>query len=369
MFMVCLALALVLIILVARFLYKSFYKFKKTGTILFLVSLIFPIFSCIDQLKKFTSPFSLFLARVGYVVAAFYIYFLLALPFIFLLRFIFAKSTKKEFWKMKLSRSVAVYVCAFFSILVCGSGAYALKHPTVTHLTIGEEGNKEALKIVAVSDIHYGTTGNDINLKKMVERLNKLNPDVIFFLGDVIDNYMSQINTDYFIENMNLLEATYGVYAIPGNHEYNYNGHQDLSNLYLKTKIQYLVDEAVVVADRFLLVGREDATWLNRESLSSLIPYDNTYPIIVLDHQPQSYKESEEERVSLQLSGHTHNGQLFPANWVVNLFYRFVYHSPYTNGKMVKDDFTLYITRGYGAWGFPMRTTGSSEIVSIDFYL
>lgn len=154
----------------------------------------------------------------------------------------------------------------------------------------------------------------------MAKRLNALEPDLIFLLGDIIDNHIENINQEKFITAMNALEATYGAYAIPGNHEYNYNTHTEIMDLYDKTNVHLLVDDVAVIDNRLLVVGRDDFTWSSRASLSSLTEHYNDLPIIVLDHQPQDYKEAEEVGAVLQLSGHTHNGQLFPANWIVNLF-------------------------------------------------
>lgn len=368
LFMLGFVAGLVVAIILGKFMYKSFFKYRKIGVGVFIGSLLFLVFSCIDQIKRFEAPFLVFLAKMGFIVAAFYIYFILFLPFVFLTRFLIYRFSKKEIYHSKTSRSIALYLSMLCSFMVLGYGGYALKNPSTTNLVIGNS-EKAPLKIAAISDVHYGTTGVKVNLNKMVKQLNALEPDIIFLLGDIIDNHIQNIDQEYFISAVNALEATYGVYAITGNHEYNYNTHAEIEELYDRTNVHLLIDEVEVIDNRFLLVGREDATWLSRQSLSSLTVGYRNYPIVVLDHQPQSYKEAEGMNCLLQLSGHTHNGQLFPANIIVNLFYRFVYHSSHSNGKYTRNDFTLYVTRGYGAWGFPLRTTGRSEIVNIQLML
>ncbi len=367
LFMLGFAAGLAVAIILGRFMYKSFFKYRKIGVAIFAFSLVPLVFSCVDQIQRVNTPFLIFMAKMGFIIAAFYIYFILALPFVFLIRFIIYRSTKKEIYHSKKARSVALYLSMICSFSMLGYGGYALKNPSITHLNVGSNDHLP-FKIVAVSDVHYGTTGAKVDLDKMAKRLNALEPDLIFLLGDIIDNHIENINQEKFITAMNALEATYGVYAIPGNHEYNYNTHTEIMDLYDKTNVHLLIDDVAVIDNRLLVVGRDDFTWTSRASLSSLTRYYKDLPIIVLDHQPQDYKEAEEVGAVLQLSGHTHNGQLFPANWIVNLFYHFVYHSSHSNGRYTHDNFTLYVTRGYGAWGFPLRTTGRSEILDIRLF-
>ena len=149
--------------------------------------------------------------------------------------------------------------------------------------------------------------------------------------------------------------------------ELNYNSLDQIKKLYNKTNVRLLLDESVVINNEILVIGRIDKSYNNRLSLGQ-ITNNNSYPMIVLDHQPSLYKESFNIGAMLQLSGHTHNGQLFPMDIIVKLHGLLISDVPIGSGLYTKNNFSLLITKGYGVWGFPLRTTGRSEIIISDFY-
>ncbi len=365
LFIIGIALFIIVAIAFAIFLYKSLYKFKKTAVILFFTSLIFMIISCVDYLHKSSSAFVSFLSSVGFVIAAFYIYFLLSLIVISFIRIISYLLTRKEILKNTKGKSMALLFSLIISICVTTCGMFCLENYKVTNLTCGNGNN--ALSIVAVSDVHYGSTGTNVNLEKLTKRINKENPDVVFLLGDIFDNTISQIDTDYLRINLNNIEAKYGVYAISGNHEYEYNSYNDVKNFYETTNVSLLLDQTIIIDNKVQVVGRLDAIYSNRKELKDIVNNKLSLPLIVLDHQPQDYQDSINANATLQLSGHTHNGQLWPGNYLVNLYYKYYFKSTKTHGLYKINDFTLYVTSGYGAWGFPLRTTGRSEMLKITF--
>ncbi len=365
LFMIGIVIFIVIVVLFARFLYKSLYKFKRIGVIVFLVSLILPIISCIDYMHKSSSKFVSFLSSCGFIVAAIYIYFILSLLVLTLIRLIAYLISKKEVFKTGKTKSLVLLVSLISSLIISSIGMVNLNNYKITRFSAGNGNN--SMKIIAVSDVHYGSTGTNINLVKLKDRINKEQADVVFLLGDIFDNKIKHLDASYFKENMNAIKAKYGVYAISGNHEYEYNPYNDVKEFYANTNINFLIDESVIIDNKIQVVGRLDAIYKNRRSLDSIIDKSVSLPLIVLDHQPQDYKDSIEANATLQLSGHTHNGQLWPANYLVNLYYKYYYKSNKTNGLYKDGDFTLYVTRGYGAWGFPLRTIGRSEMLRITF--
>lgn len=154
------------------------------------------------------------------------------------------------------------------------------------------------------------------------------------------------------------------MYAITGNHEYFENLNESIDYLE-KANIRVLQDEVVKVDNAFYVVGRNDRRSENTttekiKSLDEMLKdIDKTLPIIVLNHKPEDLKAAESEKIDLQLSGHTHNGQIFPGNLTI----KFMYEDPY--GYLKKNDFNLIVTSGYGTWGPPIRIGTQGEIVNI----
>jgi predicted MPP superfamily phosphohydrolase len=222
------------------------------------------------------------------------------------------------------------------------------------------------LKAVLVSDIHLGVINRSERLVRLVEKINALKPDVVFFAGDVVDEAVSQEEEEKMVGCLKAIEAPLGLYACPGNHEY-YSGFARNISYLEKAGVQVLLDRAVKVGDYFYVLGRKDWTAVRqgekRLSLKEIIARDNidlSRPVIVLDHQPLYLDEAAAAGVDLQLSGHTHAGQLFP----LNLINKLVYEKNW--GYLRKGQTHFYISAGSGTWGPAVRTGSHSELVLIN---
>ncbi len=351
------------------FFYRRFLKFPKISLIIYFISVLIPFISVYVFLGQSDNAFLSFVAGIGFIIIVFYIYFLLSLIFINIVRYIVYLFSKKSILKSKLFKGLSIYCSIIPCLIIIPIGIFCGFNPKVTTLNVGT--GQEKLNIVAVSDIHYGTIGVDIDLNKLSNEINKLNPDVVFLLGDVIDNKIENIDIDYFNENMSKIKTKYGIYAILGNHEYEYNYFSEIKEFYNSTCINLLADEYKIIED-VLVIGRVDyIDSYSRKPLDKIVPETISQQfssIIVLDHQPQDYEDSKNYNVTLQLSGHTHNGQVFPINLLVKIYSQFRYGANVVNGLYKEDDFTMYVTGGYGMWGVPLRTTGRSEILQINYY-
>lgn len=364
-FMIGILLYILLVIYFARFLYRSFEHYHKAILTIYIISILIPIFSLIDYFNRFNSPFLSFLSSLGFVILALYLYLVLSMMVIFPIKWLIYKVSKKEIFKSIRSRSYGLVLSLISTLIITLIGVVSVKVPKTTHLTVGT--GEKTLNIVALSDIHYASTGSILHLEKMVQEINDLNPDIVFLVGDIIDNEIEKLDKDYFIDNINKIESKLGVFAVPGNHEYEYNGYYEVINFFKETNIDLLVDDYVIINNEIVVLGRLDYIYDDRARINEILDLDLSLPLIVLDHQPYEYEEAKDAGAILQLSGHTHNGQLFPANWIVQLYSSFVYHCDKVNGLYQENDFSLYVTKGYGTWGFPLRTTGRSEILQIDF--
>ncbi len=257
----------------------------------------------------------------------------------------------------------------FLSVLgVVIYGAWNAKHPRVTHYDLAVKKQAEALSslhLVMVSDIHLGTINHDGYLRKLVELINQQQPDLILFAGDIIDEEIDSFVEKEITANFPDLKAKYGVYAVLGNHEY-IGGNADEATKFLRAAgVTVLHDDWTYVADSFYLLGREDISGANlsghkRKDLVSLMNgLNKNKPIILLDHQPSELDEPLAQGIDLQLSGHTHQGQLFPVQFLTSKIFQIDY------GYLRKDNLQVIVSSGYGTWGPPMRVGNKPEIVDI----
>jgi hypothetical protein len=221
------------------------------------------------------------------------------------------------------------------------------------------------LNIAMASDIHLGTIMGSLRLERIVERLNALEPDIVLLPGDIVDESVSRAEEEKMISCLRSIKAPLGVFSVPGNHEY-YGGLEKNLEYLRRGGVRVLQDEAVLVGGAFVLAGRKDPTALRYQE--SRLPIrgileksgaDPKLPIILLDHQPVRLIEAEEAGIDLQLSGHTHAGQLFP----LNLINKKIWEQHW--GYLKKGTTQYYVSCGVGTWGPPVRTCSIPEIVRI----
>jgi uncharacterized protein len=241
-------------------------------------------------------------------------------------------------------------------------GFSRFSHPRFVELNLraGNDTSRSAeITMVAISDLHLGNVVRKRRLIKWVRLINSQKPDIIFLAGDIFDHSYQAVESQQMGQELGLLQAPYGVYAIPGNHDY-YTGVENAMAYLKHSGIRILRDSTVVIDNRFVVIGRDDITNRNRKTLASLMTgMDTKLPKIVLDHQPHSLAESVENHIDLHLSGHTHNGQIFPFNRIVSKIYELSY------GYRKTGNTHFYVSSGIGLWGAPIRLGTQSEIVKI----
>jgi len=241
-------------------------------------------------------------------------------------------------------------------------GNYRFRHTAVRELALEipkGDGPVGELTLVAVTDVHLGTIIRKNRLRKFVKLINEQKPDVILFGGDLIDHSMRPVLAQRMDEELRDLRSTYGVYGVFGNHEY-YGNAKLAAEFYAKAGITLLTDTAVTVADRLILAGRNDISQRHRKPLEEIISgFNKNLPRILLDHNPARLADAENNHIDLQISGHTHNGQIFPLNYLVNRMYPLAY-GYHKSGKT-----HYYVSSGLGLWAAPVRIGTKSEIVRI----
>jgi uncharacterized protein len=266
------------------------------------------------------------------------------------------------------TKQIALIVSGCIIILTVTAGFVNARLPVIRRLDIvinKKVSGDNSLKIVMVSDIHMGTLIAKRRTNYLVGKINSLKPGLILFAGDVVDEDLAPVIRRNLGEMLGQLIAKHGVYGITGNHEY--IGGAERAVKYLEAHgIKMLRDTAVLVDNYFYLVGRDDRdkarfTGKNRKSLEEIMgKVDTSYPVILMDHQPFKLEKAVELGVDLQLSGHTHHGQLWPFNYVTNAIYELSW------GYRQIGQTHFYVSSGFGSWGPPVRVGNRPEIVVID---
>lgn len=228
--------------------------------------------------------------------------------------------------------------------------------------------NLKELKIAMASDIHLSPMDNERFLTGIVDKLNSLNPDIILIPGDLFDDEAFILKQRNIGPALLKLKAKYGVYACTGNHEF--INHIDSAVAFMESyNIKVIRDSSLLIDGAFSLVSRDDRakkqfTGKDRKPLNEIMEdVDKSYPVILLDHTPFGLNEAQENGVDLQLSGHTHHGQIFPANLITKMIYEVSW------GYLKKGNTQYYVSCGAGTWGPRVRLGSRSEVVNIKLRL
>jgi len=315
--------------------------------------------------EKMSPAFSAIFENIGGFWMVTLLYFLVAALFADLLRAadfafgVFPEIIKANYAVLKYAYlGFVLLFLLVFSII----GYVRFANPQVVMLNLDVPKNSDhidKLSIVAISDVHLGDLIRKSRLEKYVELINKQNPDIILIAGDLFDRNLHTVEEQRMDTVLQKLKAKYGVYAVVGNHEYfgNVNRATDFMK---RSGIKVLRDTAVTIDDKFIVIGRDDLTNRHRKSLKTIISdINNNLPMILLDHQPANLAEAVENKMDIQISGHTHNGQIYPFSLLVSKFYELGY------GYLKKGNTHFYVSSGLGLWGAPIRLGTQSEIVNI----
>jgi predicted MPP superfamily phosphohydrolase len=215
------------------------------------------------------------------------------------------------------------------------------------------------LKIAFVADFHLQKGTSLHFVEQFARKIEMIKPDLMVFGGDIVEGDRADENLKPYEQILKSIKARYGVFAVLGNHEH-YAG-EDKGNFFDNSGMTVLSDTIVFPEDLFNLAGRNDSHIRTRKAIGDLLrSVNDSLPVILIDHRPTEIDEVSKNHVDVQLSGHTHNGQLFP----INLITRKMYVLTWGYRKIVNTHF--FVTSGIRLWGPTVRTTGKSEIMVID---
>ena len=249
------------------------------------------------------------------------------------------------------------------SVVYAGYGIWNAYHPVITEISVNIKGlpaQWQGKRVIQISDVHLGHILNQKFFEAAIARVNNLKPEAIFITGDLYDGMDGHL--DWVGGELNKLTAPQGIYFITGNHE-TYYGVDKVVQALAATKVKFLRDEKVDLGG-LQLIGIDYPERGYGKNIADTILRINGYnrdaPSILLYHDPVQIEAIKKAGIKLQLSGHTHAGQIFPLDIITWLIYGKYYTGLHTEG-----DYTLYTTTGLGSWGPTMRTPYKPEIVVI----
>lgn len=291
-----------------------------------------------------------------------YLFLFILLTDILLLIIIIFRILPREKIREQSLRTIVFFVIICLSVLIVIAGVINFNSIRISEYKIDVQ-NKSSdlshLRIAYISDFHIQEDTPAGFIKRAVQKVNRINPDIMLFGGDIFEGEDEDKNI-YEVESLlGSIKTKYGVYGVLGNHEH--YSRQDRGSFFNKAGIKILIDSAVVFSRSFVLAGRNDSHISTRKNINELMNYlPDSLPVILMDHRPSEIKQIAGTLTDILLSGHTHNGQLFPINFIT----RKVYDLSMGYRKFGRTH--VFVSSGLRLWGFPVRTTGKSEIVVID---
>jgi uncharacterized protein len=369
-----------LIIVLSVYFLSNFYIYRRTiqalalagNQLLFfrivflLIILSYPIGRILEGYSKGLSINYIFIL-VGSIWMGMMLYLILSIFLIDILRLFnyffafFPESLKQN--KANAGR-VAFYAVASITLIVTAYGFFNARCTKIFDVDIVLDKlrkEKNPFTIVQVSDIHFGKIINQNRLFEIANEVNSLNPDIVVFTGDVVDD--DSAVTDELVEPFSQIKAKYGKYFITGNHDY-FGNIKDIKEKIAKSGVKILNNEYVIIDSSVVLLGLDylygRKSNKDQRSLNEILSgADRSLPVVLLKHVPDDLDLVADAGIDLQLSGHTHHGQLFPFNFITNWVYKV------SSGLGRYKNLQIYVNRGVGFWGPPMRVGVPSEITKI----
>ncbi|QIQ22077.1 metallophosphoesterase [Zophobihabitans entericus] len=289
----------------------------------------------------------------------------------FVLRYAFTRQRLKP--KRKIKMAYLVIAIGMFAI-----GLHSASSPRtiIYDITIDKPALVKDLRIVQLSDIHVSETTSPESIKELVNKVNSLNADFIFITGDTLDMALFPYLEKGLPAILATLKSTYGTIVIFGNHEHygtrlvtEKNTLDDITKAFEDSNMLVLRDQVKYYPELGIsLIGRDDYVvpqlGRTRLELNDLITQvDTAKPVLLLDHQPRFLPEAARAGVDVMYSGHTHAGQVFPMNLLVEMMYDNAWGQ-----YMIGNHFTSIVSSGYGLWGPPIRLLTQAEIVVTDIH-
>lgn len=291
-----------------------------------------------------------------------------------LLRLLLRPIQKTRFYKLPHHIYHSGVLPAAVFIILMFYGVSNMNHIEKKEYAVSTVKEIGSYRIALLADLHYDTIQDRALVNDMLARIQAQQPDILILAGDIVEENTSKESMEEIFSMVGKIHPTYGNYYVYGNHdtqpytdEPSYT-ERDLSVTIQENGIRILNDRYIEIGDDLILVGRGDAAWGNtsgrkstQEILSPLSAKDREEKyIIVADHQPIEAQENAAAGADLELSGHTHAGQIWPIGHITEMRGELNY------GMYQQGPCKVIVTSGVAGWGYPFRTQGHCEYVIID---
>lgn len=288
------------------------------------------------------------------------------------LELLFGRRLARRKWWRWLYGSGALSVALTAAILL--GGWWNMHHVVQTDytLTTGKEIRQEGYTVALIADVHYGVSLDRQALEQVCRRVSAQQPDAVILCGDIVDNSTGKEDVKTVFQTLGTIQSRYGIFYVYGNHDRsmgmieNSVSDEELEDIITGSGITILQDSLYSVTDDFVLAGREDRGYGSgggRMSVEELL--ENADPeafILTLDHQPCEYAENGKAGTDLLLSGHTHGGQIWPANLLVG---RVGSNDAAYGLTRIGEDSRAIVTSGLAGWHWSIKTAAPAEYVII----
>ena len=322
------------------------------------IASIFPLSTYIGY-----APVRHYLDVASTYLLPFYLYlFLTILAFdIFLLFNLFFKFLSKERMKSPRFRKYSLAGIVSAAVIIVVYGAINFNTIRVTEYSIevpARTSKAKSLRIAFVADFHIDPDTPEDFIKRFVKTANNLKPDIMLYGGDIIEGRNAR-GLKSKADILKQISTKYGSYGVLGNHD-RYRGPKN-GDFFEEAEIKLLLDTIMVIRNEFCLAGRLDESARGRKNVRKLLEKaGDRLPLVMLDHRPTEFPEVIASKTDIRLSGHTHRGQMFPLNLIINTMYELSY------GYKKIENVHFFVTSGIRLWRYPVRTVGKSEIMMIN---
>ena len=345
---------------------------------------IYGILALIPVLGAFLpkSGFKYFCMGFGNLWLGFFMFYSSFVVIVTVLILLFSKVRKDKEWQ---ALGHALNVAFVLAVVISAYGLIHAQDPRIVNYEINidkETTNIKDLKVALIADLHLSVNSNVKLTRKMVEKVNSVDPDLIVIAGDIFtSNYQGLRHPEKYSEELSKLKAKYGVYAVGGNHDVDENlfigfsispvseafRTNAMDRFFDDCGFRMLYDENVGIADgEIVLSGRidgekaGDGTSNRMDAKALLSTVDQTKPVLVLQHEPIDFKALAENGADAVFCGHTHNGQIFPGNLIIPFFNENAY------GLKELYGIDTIVTAGAGYYGPSLRVGTGSEVTVVD---
>jgi predicted MPP superfamily phosphohydrolase len=338
-------------------------QYRNTFSISYIIlAITFPFIEYLSHSGN--SPVISEITKYGYFALPYLLYLFLTLFLVDLLLAInhLAKAIPVAIIKNKRFRNILFVITMTAPLLIVIIGAYRHGNIQISSYKIEipkKMSNLNHLKIAVAADLHLKGIADRIIVDKFVAIVNSVNPDIVFLVGDIIEGNRQDAQMKTLEESLRKINSKYGIYAVLGNHE-SHGGNPQL-DFFNNSAIKVLQDSYVEINKSFYLVGRNDSRYDSRMAIEDLLKgVPGVLPTIMLDHRPVEFSVVSSNNVDVQFSGHSHNGQLFPINYITSYLFELGW------GHKKINNTHFFVTSGLQSWGPAVKTVGFSEIMVID---